>query len=31
MLRIFMEVLDPFKAQFVVGPSVLANSKSPGC
>jgi hypothetical protein len=31
MLRIFMKVLNPFKAQFFVGPSVLANSKSPGC
>jgi hypothetical protein len=26
-----MEVLDPFKAQFVVGLSVIANSNSPGC
>jgi hypothetical protein len=31
MLRIFVEVLDPFEAQFVVGPSILANSDSPGC
>ena len=30
MLRVFVEVLNPFKAQFVVRPSVLANSDSPG-
>jgi hypothetical protein len=31
MLRVFVEVLNLFKAQFVVRPSVLANSDSPGC
>ena len=31
MLRVFVEVLDPFEAQFVVSPSILANSDSPGC
>jgi hypothetical protein len=30
MLRVFVEVLNPFKAQFVVRPSVLANSDSLG-
>ena len=30
MLRIFVEVLDPFEAQFVVCLSVLANSDSLG-
>jgi hypothetical protein len=31
MLRIFVEVLDPFEAQFIVSPSIVANSDSPGC
>jgi hypothetical protein len=31
MLRVFVEVLNLFKAQFVVCLSVLANSGSPGC
>jgi hypothetical protein len=30
MLRVFVEVLNPFKAQFVVRPAVLANSDSLG-
>ena len=30
MLRVFIEVLNLFKAQFVVCPSVLANSDSLG-
>jgi hypothetical protein len=31
MLRIFVKVLDPFEAQFVVSPSIIANSDSLGC
>jgi hypothetical protein len=30
MLRVFVEVLNLFKAQFVVRPAVLANSDSLG-
>jgi hypothetical protein len=31
MLRIFVEVLDPFEAQFVVRPSIVAYSNSLSC
>jgi len=31
MLRIFVEVLDPFEAKSVAGLSIVANSDSPGC
>ena len=31
MLRIFVEVLNPFEAQFVVRLSIVANSDSSGC
>jgi hypothetical protein len=31
MLCVFMEVLDPFKAQFVVRPSIIACSNSLSC
>jgi hypothetical protein len=30
MLRIFVKVLDLFEAQFVVSPSIIANSDSLG-
>lgn len=31
MLGVFVEVLDPFKAQLVVGPSVITDSDFPSC